>query len=65
MNVAALLAVLIFAGVLSIILGTLYRGAVRSYRRGEVDFEVIRLLRWALLGHAVIYLLLAVSAFLT
>jgi hypothetical protein len=64
-NLAALLAVLAFAGVMLAIFGTLYVGAARSYRRGELDFEGIRILRWALLGQFSIYVLLAVTAFLT
>jgi hypothetical protein len=64
-NVAALLAVLAFAGLMLAIFGALYVGATRSYRRGELDFEGIRLLRWALLGQISIYALLAVTAFLT
>jgi hypothetical protein len=64
-NLAALLAVLAFAGVMLAIFGALYAGAVRSYRRGELDFEGIRILRWALLGLISIYVLLAVTAFLT
>jgi hypothetical protein len=47
------------------IFGALYVGAARSYRRGELDFEGIRILRWALLGLISIYVLLAVTAFLT
>jgi hypothetical protein len=65
MNLAAVLAVLAFAGVMLAIFGAFYAGAARSYRRGELDFEGIRILRWALLGHITIYLLLAVTAFLT
>ena len=65
MNLEALLAVLAFAGGLLAIFGALYVGAARSYRRGELDFEGIRILRWALLGHISIYALLAVTAFLT
>jgi hypothetical protein len=64
-NLAALLAVLAFAGLMLAIFGALYVGAVRSYRRGELDFEGIRILRWALLGQISIYALLAVTAFLT
>jgi len=64
-NVAALLAVVVFASVLLAIFGALYVGAVRSYERGELDFEGIRLLCWALVGQLVIYALLAVTAFLT
>ena len=64
MNAAALLAVLAFAGLMLVIFGGLYLGAVRSYRRGELAFEGIKLLRWALLGQLAIYLLLAATAFL-
>jgi len=64
-NVQALLAIFIFAGALLAIFGALYVGAVRAYRRGELDIEGIRILRWALLGHIAIYVLLAVTAFLT
>jgi hypothetical protein len=64
-NLAALLAVFAFAGVMLAIFGALYAGAVRSYRQGELGFEGIRILRWALLGQISIYALLAVTAFLT
>jgi hypothetical protein len=64
-NVAALLAALAFAGLMLAIFGTLYRGAVRSYQQGELDVEGIRILRWGLVGHIAIYVLLAVTAFLT
>jgi hypothetical protein len=64
-NSAALLAVLAFASLMLAIFGALYVGAVQSYRRGELDFEGIRVLRWALLGQIAIYLLLAVTAFLS
>jgi len=49
-NLAALLAVFAFAGVMLVIFGTLYAGAVRSYHRDELGFEGIRILRWALVG---------------
>ena len=65
MNVAALIAVILFAGGLLAIFGTLYVGAVRSYERGELAFEGIRILRWALAGQLCIYVLLAITAFLT
>ncbi|HEX5451666.1 MAG TPA: hypothetical protein VFW86_04690 [Candidatus Limnocylindrales bacterium] len=65
MNGQALLAVVVFGGALLVIFGFLYREAVRNYRRGELDMDGIRLLRWALLGQLVIYLLLAATAFLT
>jgi hypothetical protein len=64
-NREALLAVLGFASVMLAIFGALYLGAARSYRRGELDFEGIRILRLALLGLISIYALLAVTAFLT
>ncbi len=65
MNVDALVSVIAFAGVLVAIFGALYMGASRSYRRGEVDFTAVRLLRWALVGFAAIYVLLAITAFLS
>ena len=65
MNLAALLAVAAFAGALLAIFGALYVGAVRSYHRGELDAEGIRILRWAMLGQLLIYVLLAITAFLT
>ena len=54
MNISALVAVSIFAGALLIIFGVLYLGALKSYKRGELDFQGIRILRWALLGHIAI-----------
>ncbi len=65
MNLSALIAVIVFAGVLLSIFSVLYVGALRSYNRGELDFAGVRLLRWALLGHMTLYLLLAVTAFIT
>lgn len=65
MNVQALVAVIIFGGVVLAIFAVLYREALRAYREGLLDFDGIRLLRWAVLGQMVIYLLLAVTAFLT
>ena len=65
MNVSALIAVAVFAAVLLSIFGALYIGALRSYSKGEMDIEGIRLLRWALLGHITLYVLLAITAFLT
>ena len=62
-NVAALVAVFAFAGLMLTIFGTLYRGAVRSHQRGELDFEGIRILRWGMLGQVAIYAILAVTAF--
>ncbi len=65
MNLSALVAVAVFAGVLMTIFGILYVGASRSQARGEVGPEGTKLLRWALAGHVALYLLLAVTAFLT
>ena len=65
MNTSALVAVVIFAVVLLAIFGSLYLGALRSYRAGELDFDGIRLLRWAILGQLVIYALLGVTAIIT
>lgn len=64
MNVSALIAVLVFAAVLLSIFGALYLGAWRSYERGELAFDGIRLLRWAMLGHVVLYAILAATALL-
>ena len=65
MNVDALLAVIGFAAVVFAVFGALYVGASQSYRRGEIGVEALRLLRWAFAGFLVIYLLLAVTSFLT
>lgn len=59
-DLAVLLAVCAFAGVMLASFGTLCAGAVRSYSRGELGFEGIRILRWAMLGLITIYVLLAV-----
>jgi hypothetical protein len=39
------------------------RGAVRSYERGELGFEGIRILRWGMAGQVAIYAVLALTAF--
>lgn len=65
LNVDALIAVALFAGVLLAIFGVLYTGASRSHARGELGIEGVRILRWALVGYAVIYLLLAVTALIS
>ena len=64
MNVEALIAVILFAAAMLAIFGALYLGAVRSYRRGELAFEGIRILRWAMVGQLCIYALLAITTFL-
>lgn len=65
MNLSALIAVAVFAGVLLVMFGALYIGASRSQARGEIGPEGTRLLRWALLGHLTLYILLGITAFLT
>ncbi len=65
MNLGALIAIALFAGVLLLVFGILYMGAAKSRTRGELDAEGIRILRWALLGHLTIFAILAVTAFLT
>lgn len=65
MNLSALIAIALFAGALLLVFGLLYRMAAQSHARGELDYEGIRILRWALLGQLVIFAILAVTAFLT
>ncbi|MDG6954130.1 MAG: hypothetical protein JRN16_05045 [Nitrososphaerota archaeon] len=65
MNASALLAIVAFAGALLLVFGYLYRIAAKSHAKGELADEGIRILRWALLGQLVIFLILAITAFLT
>jgi hypothetical protein len=65
LNVGALIAVAVFAGVLLAIFGALYVSASRSHARGELGTDGLRILRWAFLGHLTLYALLAVTAFIT
>lgn len=65
MNTSALVAIAAFAAALLLVFGVLYRMASESHSRGELDFEGIRILRWALLGQLVIFVILSVTAFLT
>jgi hypothetical protein len=65
MNTSALLATMIFAGALLFVFGLLYRGAARSHARGEMSYEGIQILRWALVGHLAIFAILGITAFLT
>jgi hypothetical protein len=62
LNVDALLAVVAFAAVLLAVFGVIYIGAQRSYRRGELEAGGMRILRWALLGHVTIFILLGMTA---
>ncbi len=63
MNEAALIAVGVFAAAVLSIFGAIYYGASKSYARGELERDGIKILRWALLGYACIYVVLALSAF--
>ncbi|MDG6902083.1 MAG: hypothetical protein JRM80_09000 [Nitrososphaerota archaeon] len=65
MNTSALVAILVLAGALLSVFGVLYRMAARSYARGELDYDGIRILRWALLGQLAIFAILTLTAFLT
>jgi hypothetical protein len=65
MNIGALIAVVLFAAALLFVFSVLYIGAAGSRDRGELDQEGIGLLRWALLGHLAIFLILGMTAFLT
>ncbi len=65
MNVPALIAVFLLAAALLAIFGGLYMVAYRASKRGELDPGGLTILRWALVGHIVLYVLLAVTAFLT
>jgi len=64
MNTSALVAVVLFAAVLLAVFGAVYVGARRSYRRGELEARGIRILRWALLGHVTIFVILGITALL-
>jgi len=64
MNVYAILAVSLFAAVFLSIYGTIYLNALSSYRRGELDWRGVRILRLGLYGHLTIFAILAVTAFL-
>lgn len=64
LNIYALIAVGLFAAVLFSIFGALYYSALKSNRRGEMAPEGLRILRWALLGQATIYVILGITAFL-
>ena len=65
MNTSALVAILAFAGALLAVFGVLYRMAAKSHARGELGYDGIRILRWALLGQLAIFAILTLTAFLT
>ncbi|MEM3852103.1 MAG: hypothetical protein QXP70_03790 [Methanomassiliicoccales archaeon] len=60
----ALIAVILFAAVFLSIYASIYVGASKSYKRGEIDGKGIRILRLGLVGHVVIFASLAVTAFI-
>jgi hypothetical protein len=62
MNGTALVAIAVLAGAFLAIFGSLYLGALRSHRRGELDEAGVRILRWAVLGQLCIYVVLALTA---
>ncbi len=64
MNPAALLAVLVFAGAFISIYGSIFFGAWKSYKKGELDPKGIRLLKLGFLGHLAVFGVLAITAFL-
>ena len=59
------MAIVALAGALLLVFGLLYRMAAASHAKGDLDFEGIRILRWALLGQLIIFAVLAITAFLT
>jgi hypothetical protein len=65
LNESALIAVAVFAVALLSIFGTVYHSASESQRRGELNAEGIRILRWALLGHLTLFVILALTALFT
>ena len=65
MNVSAIIAVILFAAALLSIFGAIYSGASRSQKRGELDKDGLKILRWALLGHITLFIMLGITAFLT
>lgn len=64
MNVSALVAVIAFAALLLVVFGVVYLGARRSYQQGELEAGGMRILRWALLGHVTIFVILGITALL-
>jgi hypothetical protein len=64
MNTSALVAVFIFALAFLGIFGWLYYDAIKSHKRGEMSFDGIMILRWALFGVLLIYVILGLTAVL-
>ncbi len=64
MVLSALIAALLFAVAFLSIYMSIYVGAARSFHRGEIDGRGIRILRLGILGHVVIFALIAFTAFL-
>jgi uncharacterized membrane protein len=65
LNADALIAVVLFAGALLSIFGAIYWGAAKSHAKGEMDFNGLKMLRWALAGYVCLYVLLAITAFVS
>lgn len=65
MNTEALVATLVLAGALVAVFGWLYMLAAKSHARGELGYEGMLLLRWALAGQLAIFVVLGITAFLT
>ncbi|MBX8632421.1 MAG: hypothetical protein KIY12_08400 [Thermoplasmata archaeon] len=64
MIISALIATLLFAVAFLSIYLSIYSGAVKSYHRGDLDGKGIRILRLGIVGHIVIFALIALTAFL-
>ncbi|GEM_PF-1587063 len=64
MNVGALAATLVFFALLSIVYIALFVSARRSVVRGEMKPGGPRLLGWAFVGSSILFVLLALTAFL-
>lgn len=65
MNLAALIAVIIFGSATLAIYYAIYLSAKKSFSAGSISIEGIRMLRLGMLGHFVILLLLALTSVLT
>ncbi|MDG6902153.1 MAG: hypothetical protein JRM80_09370 [Nitrososphaerota archaeon] len=65
MNTSALVAIALLAGALLVVFGFLYRMAAESHAKGELAYDGILILRWALLGQLIIFAVLTITAFLT
>ncbi|MEM3670879.1 MAG: hypothetical protein QW767_03940 [Thermoprotei archaeon] len=64
MNADALIAVAVFAAGFCAIYFSVYWGALKSYRRGELEYAGLRVLKLGFVGQIVIFAVLAVTALL-